>query len=633
MITRRLHLDLRTLVVAGLCISTAVSYSPTIRAQGAAAASAPLLYASDLVYQGAFRLPQGTFGSSSFDYGGTALTFNPVSGSLFMVGHPWQQQVAEVSIPSPGSRDLASLPTAAVIQPFADPTEGRMSAVGFNPGSDTPVVGGLLAYGNRLYESVYLYYDASASQVRSHFVSGLNLSATGDVSGPYQVGDRNVLPGMPGAGFFDGYMALVPNEWQSALGGPVLAGNCCIPIISRTSYGPAAFAIDPAALGTVDPLPASPLVYYPGQHPTLGDWDSSGTLFNGASQTTGVVFPQGTRSVLFFGRVGLGSFCYGESTSDPSLDGAAAPGGDRYCYDPADSSKGTHGFPYAYFVWAYDALDLAAVRSGQRQPWEVQPYATWTLDLPFAASHAAILGAAYDPTTNRIFLSQAYGDGSMPLVQVFSLGAGSSQPPSPTPPPSQPTAPPSVTLTSPASGTTISQRQSIQISANAADSDGTVASVSFYAGSTLLGTAIAAPYSIDWSNAAAGVYRIFAVATDDQGNTSSSDAATVTVQATTSTPPKVTLSSPRNGSTYSLGATLHLSASAGDSDGAVTSVAFYVNGSRAGTSARSPYTLSWTPSASGTYRLVAVATDNDGNSTDSSTVTVTVRGGCQRRCS
>ena len=35
----------------------------------------------------------------------------------------------------------------------------------------------------------------------------------------------------------------------------------------------------------------------------------------------GVVFPVGGRSVLFFGTQGIGEFCYGEGTDDPTLAG------------------------------------------------------------------------------------------------------------------------------------------------------------------------------------------------------------------------------------------------------------------------------------------------------------------------
>ncbi len=384
----------------------------------ASAASEKLVQAMDLVYRGAFRLPQGPIAGSSFDFGGTALAFNPVHGSLFIVGHAWQQQVAEITVPAirlaTGTSDLA---VAAVLQPFADIAEGRMRLVGSNPQSDTQMVGGLLPYNGKLYESVYLYYDAAGAQQLSHFVSGLDFSVHGDVNGPYRVGKL-------GAGFVSGYFALIPDEWQAALGGPVLNGQCCIPIISRTSFGPAAFAIDPAQLGVKDPLPAVPLVYYPSDHPTLGAWGATGTLFNGVTQMGGVVFPNGTRSVLFFGRQGLGKFCYGESTSDPALDGKLFPGSttDYYCYDPTSGSKGNHAYPYAYYVWAYDAVDLAAVKSGQRQPWDIKPYATWSLDLsPFGVPGAIINGVAYDPKTGWIFVSQDHGDGSYPLIQVFTI--------------------------------------------------------------------------------------------------------------------------------------------------------------------------------------------------------------------
>ncbi len=97
-----------------------------------------LVYASNLVYQGSFKLPQGAVGSSSFAYGGSALAYNPAHGSLFMVGHPWQQQVAEVSIP-----ELSGI--AAVLQSFA--SVGQLSLIGMNPCCDSPVVGGLLGGG------------------------------------------------------------------------------------------------------------------------------------------------------------------------------------------------------------------------------------------------------------------------------------------------------------------------------------------------------------------------------------------------------------------------------------------------------------------------------------------------------
>ena len=70
-----------------------------------------LLHQSDLHYVGAFKVPVRTFGASSFEYGGTALAFNPANTSLFLVGHDYQQAVAELAIPSSivNSGSLSSL--------------------------------------------------------------------------------------------------------------------------------------------------------------------------------------------------------------------------------------------------------------------------------------------------------------------------------------------------------------------------------------------------------------------------------------------------------------------------------------------------------------------------------------------
>src|SRR6185503_6353404 len=110
-----------------------------------------------LVYQGAFRLPPGTFGSSSFAYGGTALAFNSARNSLFVVGHDWQQHVAEITVPAiHNSSNVDDLDTASVLQPFTDPTEGGIDTVD----SGTIKVGGLLPYQGQLYLTAYSYYDA-----------------------------------------------------------------------------------------------------------------------------------------------------------------------------------------------------------------------------------------------------------------------------------------------------------------------------------------------------------------------------------------------------------------------------------------------------------------------------------------
>jgi hypothetical protein len=409
--TRSINRLARLLILPFFLTVTLDQPASTQSGPPASAPSAKLVRSTDLEYQGAFQLPRGPVGASSFDYGGNALAFNPVGGSLFLVGHAQQQLVAEVAVPAiRRATTMSDLAVATVLQPFADAADGRLRSV--EADQNQPVlVSGLLPYGGKLYLAASVYYDANGSQRLSHFVSGLDLSVKADVRGPYRVGNL-------GAGAVSGYFGLIPADWQGALGGPVLNGNCCLSIISRTSYGPAAFAIDPAKLGTTDPLPAVPLVYYPGTHP-LGPYDDRSTFFNGSTNVNGVVFPEGTRSVLFFGKQGTGPLCYGPGTGDLTLAGTGPPG-EVLCHDPMSAGKGYHAYPYLSYVWAYDALDLAAVKSGKRQPWDVKPYAVWSLDdLPFVGS-TGILGAAYDAKTGRIFLSLA-SDGANPLIHVLTV--------------------------------------------------------------------------------------------------------------------------------------------------------------------------------------------------------------------
>lgn len=377
-----------------------------------ALASLPLLQKNDLVYQGAFAVPTAATDETGFGYGGTAIAFNPNKQSLFMVGHDWHQRVAEISIPALKTATKASdLPVATMLQNFADPTDGKMHQVDV----DTIKVGGLLVTGNQLIHSAYSYYDGDANQLLSHTVTSLELNKTNDSQGPYKVG--NV-----GAGFVSGYMANIPSAWQAALGSPAMTGQCCIAIVSRTSYGPAVFGFNPTDVGAKNPVPATPFLYYDEKHTTLGAWSGDNTQFNGNTQIRGLVFPENTRSVLFIGSQGMGKFCYGTGAE---------------CKDQANDSKGVHGYPYQYQIWAYDANDLVAVKNGQKQPWDIKPYSVWNFDLPFAGTNDIhqLGGATYDKATGRIYISQMYGNGIQPVIHVFKVGTGSATTPTPTPTP------------------------------------------------------------------------------------------------------------------------------------------------------------------------------------------------------
>jgi GH18 family chitinase len=186
---------------------------------------------------------------------------------------------------------------------------------------------------------------------------------------------------------------------------------------------------------------------------------------------------------------------------------------------------------------------------------------------------------------------------------------------------------PTTSITSPANGATFTAPATINISANAADTaPGTVASVAFYNGTTLLGTVASAPYTFSWTGVVAGTYSITTKATDNQGAIGTSAAISITVNGT-NVAPTTSITSPANGATFTAPATINIAANAADTaPGTVTSVAFYNGTALLGTDTSAPYTFSWTGVVAGTYGITTKATDNQGAVTTSAVISVTVNG-------
>jgi regulation of enolase protein 1 (concanavalin A-like superfamily) len=97
--------------------------------------------------------------------------------------------------------------------------------------------------------------------------------------------------------------------------------------------------------------------------------------------------------------------------------------------------------------------------------------------------------------------------------------------------------PPAVSIASPANGATFTAPTSITINATAADPENQLTKVEFYNGTTLLGTATAAPYSFAWTSVPAGTYSLTAVAYDAGGLTAQSVAVSVVVNPPPDPPP------------------------------------------------------------------------------------------------
>ena len=128
------------------------------------------------------------------------------------------------------------------------------------------------------------------------------------------------------------------------------------------------------------------------------------------------------------------------------------------------------------------------------------------------------------PGVYMLFLVDAAGVPS--VARMVTLGG--TAPPPPPPPPSN-TAP-TVSLTAPANGATFPWKPTIDVTATASDTDGTVARVEFLRNGVEVAEDLSAPYAWRWKNAPAGSHALAARAVDDDGATTTTPAVTITVQ-------------------------------------------------------------------------------------------------------
>ena len=182
-----------------------------------------------------------------------------------------------------------------------------------------------------------------------------------------------------------------------------------------------------------------------------------------------------------------------------------------------------------------------------------------------------------------------------------------------TPPPVAPTVRISV------SPTETNEGGSLTVTATASDTDGTIQSVTFLRNNVIAETDTSDPYTYIYDSASAGMHTFTATAIDDDGLIGTSNTLTVSVNALP------TVSILASSTRVNEGGSVTLTATAADSDGTIASVEFKRNGTIVKTDTSSPYNYSYDSATIGTHSFLAVATDNDGATKTSNTVTVAVK--------
>lgn len=366
---------------------------------------------SGVVAAGSFSYdwPDGAGGDLS--YGADALGVSEDGRFLYVsctVGGT-QRGIAKLEIPALGAM-------AKVVAPCQGPTYADL--VKLLPAADggSARIGGVVEYAGGVCVTGYWTYDASGATQASHWC-GPTLTT---LRGPFR---GSVAPGLVKSQMF-----VVPAEWRATLGGPVASTAGYTSIISRASYGAAVSVFDPATV-TANGFPMALLLGCPHSVASCITYGTpTSNDYNGSELSGGAFIVPGTRTLVAVEREASGPTCYGYATrvqadhGKPTLDAV-------WCYSLSDplNQKGPKGYPYRLVAKLYDLADLAAVKAGTKQPWDIRQYAT--VDLPGSSAGENIQSGVFNPVRGEYYLSRGTGGGANTIYVYRGFNAAAPPPP------------------------------------------------------------------------------------------------------------------------------------------------------------------------------------------------------------
>lgn len=224
-----------------------------------------LVYEDNLNYIGSFRMPP-----TYFSYQGRGLTFNPAGyngqktllsvANVDVSGNPDFLRAAEFSIPMTltnvtSSTSISSITQSTLLTPTPtpqDPFEGGIPTSGV-VGELKQIGGFQITPDNKLLMTYFSGYQ-NGSSYGVFYRRPFDLSVTGQVEGPFTVIDPlRQTNSRWTAGWMCGVPSTLVNgvNYQTALGGNVLAGTNGISIIESASDGPSAIVFDSSAVDSV----------------------------------------------------------------------------------------------------------------------------------------------------------------------------------------------------------------------------------------------------------------------------------------------------------------------------------------------------------------------------------------------
>jgi len=179
----------------------------------------------------------------------------------------------------------------------------------------------------------------------------------------------------------------------------------------------------------------------------------------------------------------------------------------------------------------------------------------------------------------------------------------------------------SVKLTSPRADTSYLTTGSVTFEASVATGNTPVSKVEFYAGTVKIGEDTSSPYNFVWSTPEIGIHRVYAKAIGQNNASAESNYFGLKISDGT---PQVYLQAPMQHYDYSMFDTIVFSAVAHDVDGTIQKIEFFANNKLIGQSNSSSIRFQWEGPNAGQYTIYAKATDNDGKTAVTPSISVKV---------
>lgn len=403
------ELNLKKIIALGTIFS---SFSPAVMALQD-------FSVSELSYQGASRFSNEVSGESRLGYANGTFAINTSRNSIYIVGHSQHQAIAEYKL-NGFSKDsnLENIPKASpIMQGF---TKILNKTNDGNP-EEIDTITGLQFINNDLVVNAATYYNASGSNKDSTLIirDPTNFSAS-LVDGYFE---------LTSSVHAAGWMTAIPEALRSEFEADYIFGFASnLPINSRNSMGPSAFAVDSSFVTRKEAgkeIQTTTLLDFSIEnplHPDLYNETGENQLWTEISKAyVGFIVP-GTRTYAVFGssaghQFGIG---YKIQQDDGNVCGGACERvvSDRYNY-----------------YWLWDVDKLLAVKNGDLEPHALRPYNHGVLNLPFDGTgldrtpHLMTAGY-FDGNKNNLYLLLGEADSieskyePLPILLKFKVNAG-----------------------------------------------------------------------------------------------------------------------------------------------------------------------------------------------------------------